>query len=71
MHFKIPPPVKELVAFEPELTELVKNIKFWKVKKQLPNQLKKDIKTINQSGKTLTFTDKSSKMYRLTKKKIR
>ena len=69
MHFKIPPPVKELVAFEPELTELVKNIKFWKVKKQLPNQLKKDIKTINQSDKTLTFTDKSSKMYRLTKKK--
>ena len=69
MHFKIPPPVKELVAFEPELTELVKNVKFWKVKKQLPNQLKKDIKTINQSDKTLTFTDKSSKMYRLTKKK--
>ena len=39
------------------------------MKKQLQNQLKKDIKTINQSDKTLTFTDKSSKMYRLTKKK--
>ena len=33
--FKIPPPVKELAAFESELIELVKNIKFRKVKNQL------------------------------------
>ena len=39
------------------------------MKKQLQNQLKKDIKTINQSDKTLTLADKSSKMYQLTKKK--
>ena len=38
------------------------------MKKQLQNQLKKDIKTINQSDKTLTLADKSSKMYQLTKK---
>ena len=30
--FKIPPPVKELAAFESDLIELVKNIKFRKVK---------------------------------------
>ena len=65
--FKIPPPVKELAAFESELIELVKNIKFRKVKNQLQNQLKEDIKKINQSDKTLTFADKSSNMYRLTK----
>ena len=29
--FKIPPPVKELAAFESELYELVKNIKFQNV----------------------------------------
>ena len=39
------------------------------MKKQLQDQLKKDIKKINQSDKTLTFADKSSNMYRLTKKK--
>ena len=65
--FKVPPPVKELAAFESELVELVKNMKFRKVKNQLQNQLKEDIKKINQSDKTLTFADKSSNMYRLTK----
>ena len=67
--FKIPPPVKELPAFESKLIELVKNIKFRKVKNQLQNQLKEDIKKINQSNKTLTFADKSSNMYLLTKEK--
>ena len=42
--FKITTSVKELAAFESELIELVKNIKFQNVKKQLQNQLKEDIK---------------------------
>ena len=46
--FKISPPVKELAAFESILIILVKNIKFQKVKNQLQNQLKEDIKKINQ-----------------------
>ena len=37
------------------------------MKNQLQNPLKKDIKKINQSGKALTFADKSSNMYQLTK----
>ena len=41
--FKITASVKELAAFEFKLIELVKNIKFEKVKKQLQNQLKEDI----------------------------
>ena len=60
-------PVKELAAFESELIDLVKNIKFRKAKNQLQNKLKEDIKKINQSDKTLTFADKSSNMYRLTR----
>ena len=49
------------------MIELVKNIKFRKVKTQLQNQLKEDIKKMNQSDKTLTFADKSFNMHRLTK----
>ena len=67
--FKMLPPVKKLAAFESKLIELGKNIKFQKVKSQLQNKLKEDIKKINQSDKTLTFADKSSNMYRLTKEK--
>ena len=65
--FKIPPPVKELAAFESELIDLVKNIKCRKLKNRLQNQLKEDIIKINQSDKTLVFADKSPNMYRLTK----
>ena len=39
------------------------------MKNQLQNQLKEDIKKIDQSDKTLTFADKSSNMYRLRKEK--
>ena len=67
--FKIPPPVKELAAFKSELIKLVKNIKFQKVENHFQNQLKEDIKKINQSDKTLPFADKSSNIYRLTKEK--
>ena len=42
--FKIPPSVKELAAFESQLIEVVKNIKLRKVKNQLQNQLKEDIR---------------------------
>ena len=37
------------------------------MKNQVQNQLKEDLKKTNQSDKTLTFADKSSNMYRLTK----
>ena len=62
-YFQMPPPIKELATFESELTD----IKFGKVKNQLQNQLKEDIRKINQSDKTLTFADKLSNMYLLTK----
>ena len=64
--FKIPPPVKELAAFESKLIELVKNIKFRKVKTSY-NIIWKKTKKINQSDKTLAFAHKLSNMYRLTK----
>ena len=67
--FKIPSPVKELAAFKSELTELVKNIKFQKIKNQQQNQLKEDIKKISQSDKTLTFADKSFQHISINKRR--
>ena len=46
--FKIPPPRIKHAAFESELIESVKSIKFRKVKNQLQNQLKEGIIKINQ-----------------------
>ena len=42
------------MAFENDLIELVKNIKFRTVHNQLQRTLKSDIKLIQQSSKTLT-----------------
>ena len=64
---KTPPPMNELAAFENDLIELVKNIKFRTVHNQLQRTLKSDIKLIQQSSKTLTPTNITSNMYRMTK----
>ena len=64
---KTPPPINELAAFENDLIELVKNIKFRTAQNQLQRKLKSDIKSIQQSSKTLTPADKTSSMYRPTK----
>ena len=64
---KTPPLINELAAFEKDLVELVKNIKFWTVYNQLQGTLKSDVKLIQQSSKTLTPANKTSNMYRLTK----
>ena len=57
---KTRPPINELAAFENDLIEIVKNIKFQTVHNQLQGTLKSDIQSIQQSSKT-------SNMYRLTK----
>ena len=64
---KTPPPINELAAFENDLIELVKSIKFRTVHNQLQRTLKSDIKLIQQSSKTLTPADKTSNMYRISK----
>ena len=54
---KTPPPINKLAAFD--FIELVKNIKFQTVQNQLQRTLKSDIKSIQQSSKTLTPADKT------------
>ena len=67
MSQKTPPPINELAAFENDLIELLKNVKFPTVHNQLQRTLKSDIKSIQQSSKTLTLANKTSNMYRVTK----
>ena len=63
---KAPLPINELAAFENDLTELVKNIKFRTVHNHIQRTLKSHIKSTQQSKITLTNAGKTSNMYRLT-----
>ena len=64
---KCPKQVKELVPFENDLIDMLKVIKFRKVKNQFLTKLKNNIKTVKQSKNTLTSANKTSNMYRLSK----
>ena len=52
------PAINELAAFENDLIELVKNIQFRTVHKQLQRTLKSDVKLNQYSRKTLTPANK-------------
>ena len=62
-----PRQVKELSTFEKELIAVVKDIKFRNARKDFQTTLQEYIRLIHNSKKTMTFTDKTSNMYRLTK----
>ena len=62
-----PSPVKELTSFENELISLVKNIKFRKAINHFQDQLQQDLKRMKASNKTMTFADKTTNIYRLTR----
>ena len=62
-----PKQVKELSAFEKKLIAVVKDIKFRNVRSDFQTTLQEDIRLIHNSKKTMTFADKTSNMYRLTK----
>ena len=64
---KCPKQVKELVLFENDVIDMLKVIKFRKIKNQFFTKLKNNIKTVKQSRKTLTSAHKTSNMYRLSK----
>ena len=59
--------VKEVIPFENDLVELIRNIKFRTIRNTFQEKLKEDIKLMKDSHKTMTFADKTSNMYRLTK----
>ena len=65
--FHCPPQVKELTDFENELFDLVNAVKFRKTQNQFQKTLKEDMITIKNTPTTLTFADKTTNMYKLTK----
>ena len=65
------PQVKELIPFEDDLIDLVKNIKFRKVRNDFQMKLHEDLRKVRSSKKTLTFADKTSNMYQLEKEEYR
>ena len=58
---------KELTPFENELISLVKNNKFRKVRNHFQDQLQQDLRRMKASNKTMTFADKTTNIYRLTR----
>ena len=62
-----PRPVKELTPFENEWIPLVKNIKFRKVRNHFQDWLQQDLRRMKASNKTMTFADKTTNIYRLTR----
>ena len=65
--FYSPKQVKELIPFENDLIEILRNIKFRKVRNNFQKKLKDDINQVRASNKTMTFADKTSNVYRLSK----
>ena len=63
-----PRPVKEVCPFESRLISLVKNIKFRKVRNNFEDRLQQDLRRMKASNKTMTFVDKTTNIYCLTKK---
>jgi len=62
-----PSQVKELLQFENDLFQLVKDVKFRRTRSNFQNKMKEDTRNIRNSNKTLTPADKTSNMYRLSK----
>ena len=62
-----PRQVKELIPFENDFLELIRNIKFGKIGNTFQGKPKEDIRLIKDSHRIMTFSDKTSNMYRLTK----
>ena len=64
---KYSPQIKEMSSFEKDVIDLIKTIKFRKIKNTFQDKMKKDIKTIQMTNKTLIKGVKTSNMYKLSK----
>ena len=64
---KTPKQVKELIPFENDLTALVQSIRFRNTRNHFQKKIKKGVPLITSSDKTVTFADKTTNLYRLTK----
>ena len=58
---------KDVIPFENDLIAIVQNTRFRKTKNRFQKNLQKDIQLTESSDKMVTFADKTTKLYRLTK----
>ena len=58
---------ERIIGFQNNLIAFVKNVKFRKCNKLFQTKLNKVIKSLHKSNKTVTLTDKTTNLYRLTK----
>ena len=59
--------MNKLLPLERDLIALVKNVKFRKLENHFKKKLQQNIKMIRTSEKTMTFTNKTKNIYRLSK----
>ena len=64
---KCPPQNENMVKFESDLLDMIKNIEFRNTRDQFQRQLKDDIKKINSSTKAFIPADKTTNLYKLDK----
>ena len=62
------PMCQRLLAFESDLIDLVKNIRFRYVNNNFQNSLRKDIQRINNSNNVIVFADKTNNLYEVKPK---
>ena len=60
---KCPPQHQDLMQFENDLLELIKSVKFKKVKQKFLDQLHKDITSIKKSKNVFIFADKTRNIH--------
>ena len=64
---KCPPQVQEMISFENDLFDMIKNVKFKLVRNTFQSQLNQDLNKIRQSKNIFVFADKTRNIYELSK----
>lgn len=60
---KLPPTITQLKPFEDDLLKMIENIKFRKIRSQLQDKLKRDVKAIKEETKMIVPADKTNNFY--------
>ena len=64
---KCPSSVKELVPFQNDMMEMIKNLKFKRVHNKFQSILNSDIREIHRSNNLFIFADKYRNIYKINK----
>ena len=67
---KCPSSVKELVPFENDMMDMIKDLEFKRVKNEFQSKLRNDIRQILRSNNLFISADKSRNIYKVSKVKL-